>query len=246
MANIEHMKKIVPLITCGIPFSQHVCDLVLGVTETDLDFFGSKLTLSNNQSRATLWVRETCLIVGLRPFENHLNHGLIVLKDIQHGTSTRMHCVEWNVVNVCWNDVGVLDWDGVMHVWLDNCRRVSPELFLGLFNLARFGMKYFNHQIPNSVSGNTVHAYTCIKKNYFRFCRAVWNCMFVSCTSNLLEQVYDYRRGKKKLLILILSLQDLQQNQSPETFLICIVVAVFPTWQCCLNSLVWCRRDQTC
>ena len=28
---------------------------------------GSKLILSNNQSRATLWVRETCLIVGLRP-----------------------------------------------------------------------------------------------------------------------------------------------------------------------------------
>ena len=28
---------------------------------------GSKLILSNNQSRAALWVRETCLIVGLRP-----------------------------------------------------------------------------------------------------------------------------------------------------------------------------------
>ena len=29
---------------------------------------GSKLILSNNQSRATLWVLETCLIVGLLPF----------------------------------------------------------------------------------------------------------------------------------------------------------------------------------
>ena len=29
---------------------------------------GSKLILSNNQSRATLWVRETCLIVGLLSF----------------------------------------------------------------------------------------------------------------------------------------------------------------------------------
>ena len=29
---------------------------------------GSKLILSNNQSRATLWVPETCLIVGLLPF----------------------------------------------------------------------------------------------------------------------------------------------------------------------------------
>ena len=33
---------------------------------TDLDL-GSKFILSNIQSRATLWVRETCLIVGLRP-----------------------------------------------------------------------------------------------------------------------------------------------------------------------------------
>ena len=28
----------------------------------------SKLILSNNQSKATLWVLDTCLIVGLRPF----------------------------------------------------------------------------------------------------------------------------------------------------------------------------------
>ena len=35
------------------------------------------------------------------------------------------------MINVCRNDVGVLDRDGVMHVWLDNCRRVSPWLSLG-------------------------------------------------------------------------------------------------------------------
>ena len=53
MADIEQMKKIVPLITCEIPFSQHVCELIFGVNVTDL--------------RATLWDRETCVIVGLRP-----------------------------------------------------------------------------------------------------------------------------------------------------------------------------------
>ena len=37
MADISHMKKIVPLITCAIPFSQHVCELVFGVNVTDLD-----------------------------------------------------------------------------------------------------------------------------------------------------------------------------------------------------------------
>ena len=42
MADISQMKKIVPPITCEIPLSQHVCELVLGVNVTDLDF-GSKL-----------------------------------------------------------------------------------------------------------------------------------------------------------------------------------------------------------
>ena len=91
MADIEHMKKIVPLITCEIPFSQHVCELMFGVNVTDLNF-GIQLILSNNQSnnqsRATLWVLETCLIVGLRPFDNHLNYRFSVLKDIQQNAGT--------------------------------------------------------------------------------------------------------------------------------------------------------------
>ena len=37
MAGIEQMKKNVPLITCEIPFSQHVCELVFGVNVTDLN-----------------------------------------------------------------------------------------------------------------------------------------------------------------------------------------------------------------
>ena len=52
----------------------------------------------------------------------------------------------------------VLDLNGVMHVWLDNCRRVSPWHSLESVSPVRYGMKYFNHQIPKSESGNTVHA----------------------------------------------------------------------------------------
>ena len=32
------MKKIVPLITCEIPFSQYVCECVFGVNVTDMNF----------------------------------------------------------------------------------------------------------------------------------------------------------------------------------------------------------------
>ena len=52
------------------------------------------------------------------------------------------------MVNVSWNDIGVVELDAVVHVWLGSLQRVSPELFLGLFNLVRYGMKYFI-QSPN-------------------------------------------------------------------------------------------------
>ena len=39
MAGIEQMKKIVPLITCEILYSQYVFELVFGVNLTDLDFW---------------------------------------------------------------------------------------------------------------------------------------------------------------------------------------------------------------
>ena len=44
---------------------------------------GSKLILSNNQSRATLWDLETCLIVGLLPFFIIFDHCFVVFKHIQ-------------------------------------------------------------------------------------------------------------------------------------------------------------------
>ena len=67
MADVEQTQKMIPFITCAISLCQYVCELVLGVNVFDLDL-GSKLILSNNHSRATLWVLETCLIVGLLPF----------------------------------------------------------------------------------------------------------------------------------------------------------------------------------
>ena len=65
--DIEQMEKIISFITCEIALSQYVCELVFGVNIFDFGFFGPGFILSNNQSGATLWVRDTCLIVGLLP-----------------------------------------------------------------------------------------------------------------------------------------------------------------------------------
>ena len=68
MVDIKQTKTTVPLIKRETTFGQHVRKLVFGVNMFDLDLGGSKLTLSNNQSNATLWVLDTCLIVGLLLF----------------------------------------------------------------------------------------------------------------------------------------------------------------------------------
>ena len=65
MADVKQIQQMIPLITCEIPFGQNVCELVFGVDVFDLDF-GVQIN-SIEQSRATLWVLETCLIVGLLP-----------------------------------------------------------------------------------------------------------------------------------------------------------------------------------
>ena len=68
MADVGQMKKIVPFVTCEITFGQYVCELVFGVNVSNLNF---RIKINSvkqpNQSKATLWVLDTCLIVGLRP-----------------------------------------------------------------------------------------------------------------------------------------------------------------------------------
>ena len=67
MADVEQMKKIFPSVTCEITFGQNVCELMFGINVSKLNL-ESRLTLSNNRSKATLWVLDTCLSVGLRPY----------------------------------------------------------------------------------------------------------------------------------------------------------------------------------
>ena len=104
------MKKIVPIITCEIPFCQYVCKLVFGVDVFDLDF-RVQMILSNNQSRATLWVLETCLIVGLLPLMIIFNHGFVIFKKVLHRAKSRKLHVRRDMINIAQNKVVVLGWN---------------------------------------------------------------------------------------------------------------------------------------
>ena len=67
MADVEQMKKIVLFVTCE-NYLWSICPASWCLVSTYLIWIVvSKIILSNNQSRTTLWVLDTCLIVGLRP-----------------------------------------------------------------------------------------------------------------------------------------------------------------------------------
>ena len=71
----------------------------LGVNMFDW-ILGSKLIRSNNQSSATLWVLDTCLIVGLLPFDDRLDHCFGVFKNVQLGLTLRRICDCGDVVHM--------------------------------------------------------------------------------------------------------------------------------------------------
>ena len=94
MAEVEHMEKIVPLITCEIALCQYVCELVFGVGIFDLKLW-IWFILSNNQSRATLWVLDTCLFVGLL---------LLIIILVTASLSSKMHSIAPNREDFVFDD----------------------------------------------------------------------------------------------------------------------------------------------
>ena len=112
---------------------------------------------------------------------------------------------------------------------------------LGSSYSVRYGMKCFNHQIPESESGNTVHAQTCIERNNSSFwflalqLIAKQTCWLPKMHRESSDDV-DFRVFKIYL-----------RSQSLETILVCIDVHVFPTMTTllCIHKCMMNVRDQT-
>ena len=66
IVDVKQTEKIVPIITCEVP-SVSMSANWYSVSMYLIWILGSKLILSTSQSCANLWVRETCLIIGLLP-----------------------------------------------------------------------------------------------------------------------------------------------------------------------------------
>ena len=108
MADVKQINKIVPLIASEITFCQYVCKLVFGVDKLDLNFgvqFNSvkQPIKSNSVCSGDMSHRWTSA------FDDHFNHGFVILKDVQHRTRTLR--VRRHIVNIAPIKSVVLGWN---------------------------------------------------------------------------------------------------------------------------------------
>ena len=189
---------------------------------------GSKLIRSNNQSRATLWVLETCLIVGLLPLIIILINASLSSK-IFNKASWREDWTFEEIKSTLSRSL-ITPWDcfrfwivwGVEQTsrWFNNG---SPLSF-------RFWSCFQELQRSDPINQEREYHLTSIlhpKKWYLTLLNCV-KLKFVSYTSNWLEQTCDFPKRIMFHQKWISNLQDLLRCQSLETVPACIVWQYYP------------------
>ena len=182
----------------------------------------SKLIRSNNQSSATLWVLETCLIVGLLP-----SMIILITASLSSNTYNKASwCENWTFEGTQSTLFKTLNipWDRLFGPWL------LSQFTTGCFVLS-WGWIVFpktktirSHKSRAGIPSNLNPA----SKEMIRILLNCVKLKFVSYTSNLLEQMYDFQICTMFLQKWILSPQDLLQNRCLEAVPVCIVLQYYP------------------
>ena len=156
---------------------------------------GSKLIQSNNQSRATLWVLETCLIVGLLPF-------IIILITASLSSSTYNKASWWEEltfegIKSTLSKSLITPWD-CFRFWIVWGVERTLRWFVHKSHRALLLWFVFPRTATirshKSSFRDTIQPQFCIQRNDFWFCWTVRNWKFVSYTSNWLERMYDFQK----------------------------------------------------
>ena len=218
---------MIPLITCETTFCQDVCKLVLGVDVFDLDL-RIKINSIEQPIKSNSVVLETCLIVGFLLFIIILMTPSLSSKTYNRTSRFADWTFEGTKSMSCTTSIKLQD--------LFSHLRVAP------WHLKH--KKYFQRQkqldptIPEQA--NHPISVLCPQRQF----QILLNCekqLFVSCTSNLLEQMYDCQKKKKHNVPPEVDFESSRSPAKSESWnspnLHCS--AVFPTWQYCLYSLVW-------
>ena len=126
MIDVKQMKKFVTIIACDIASCQCVFMLVSGVNIPNLNFgvqihsvkqpFKFNSVGSGNMSHC--WTSD---------FDDHFNHGFVILKDAQHRTKLRKLRVRRDTVSIAQTKIVVLIWNVgcVLVCLLDVCYATS-------------------------------------------------------------------------------------------------------------------------
>ena len=128
----------------------------------------SRLIRSNNQSRATLWVLETCLIVRLLPFTIILITASLSLNTHNNASWCEKLDAWGNTINIVQN-VDRSFRSLVMPVTFVTVHNGLHRSIVGLNCVS----KDYNNQIPQIECGNPVQPQSCIQRDDFGFCWTV-------------------------------------------------------------------------
>ena len=166
------------------PFVNMSSSWFFGVNVFDLDLGVQIDSTSNNQSWATLWVLETCLFVWLLPFMIILITASLSSK-IFNKASWREEST-FEEIKLTLSRSSIFPWI-FFRVW--RCVRVSPVL--------DYSDTCFREELRLSDPTNQVRVYRPSSILHLeKWFLVLLNCAklkFVSYTSNLLEQMYDFR-----------------------------------------------------
>ena len=187
---------------------------------------GSKFILSNNQSRATLWVRETRLIVGLRPL-------IIIL--ITASLSSKVYNVapapERIVLDEMWSmSVGTtlvcLHWMRLCMFGLKACNESPRSSSLGCSILLGTEWNISITRSQRSRAGIPSMRKPASRETISGTVELCETEVCLLCIQLIGTNVW-LPKCTELLLMLILSLRDLLQNQSLQIIQVCIVVLCF-------------------
>ena len=131
---------------------------------------GCKLILSDNQSSTTLWVLDTCLVVGLLP---------LMITLITASLSSKMY--NWDSH---WEECVLVDTKSTTNNCSNSLFRASVDVSVLFFVNGMISClaqvlqcclwtKHLNHNIPKVESRQSVHAQSSIQRYDFRCCRTV-------------------------------------------------------------------------
>ena len=221
--------KMVPLITCEMSLCQYVCELVLGVNVFAWILAYKLFLLKKKESRATLWVLEICLIVGLLPFVIHLDHCFVVFKDVQQSFLTRRIHVWRNEINLFRSSI--FPWICFPVGNLYGSPRTWSFWYVFPWRTVTIRSQKSSAGIPsilNPASKEMIYdsVELCETEVCFLHIQLIGTNVWLPKIHSVPPQVdFESSRSPAKS----------ESWNSPN--LHCF--AVFPTWQCCLYSFVW-------